>query len=476
MVTPTGMARFSPRRLGIRRSGMFLLAPLALLAAALVLGGNEAHAQNITPDNLIGDAVGDPTASRYSDIQEAINRYNNNDAMAARAYLESAKSKDDRLPPVNLMMAKLYLLSRQNAAGLAALEATARDAPGDPEPYLLLADQAIAQSQAVQASALYDKAIKLTEAYDANPRRKRKFVIRGHAGRSAVLQRWQDWQGAEADLRKWLEADPEDANAHNRLGFVLFMQGRERDGYDAFVKAKELNDDLPSPFVSAASMYQRMASVPDNADKSQEYLGKARQSFQAAYDKGKNDATTLIAYGEYLIRTGNFDTAQQVLAEARQSQPDSAEIQLLSGVLADMQGNADEAEQFYNRTLAISPGNRDANNQLALLLIGSEDSSKQGRAETVARLNQQLNQNNADINITLAWVLRQRGNLAEANQALQQGLRLGQLSADSQLVVAKLLAEQGKKDPARNILKAALKNEQGIFVNRAEAQALLESL
>lgn len=466
-----------PVRFSIVSQAVGRWSALALASVALAIASDNAMAQApITSEMLIGDAVTDPEAQRYSDIAEAIKRYNNNDALGAKQFLETAKRKDDRLPPVNLMMAKLYFLSNQSAAGLQSLEATARDDASDPEPYLLLADQAITQAQAVQASALYDKGIELTEKYDANPRRKRKFQIRGYAGRAAVLQRWQDWKGAEADLRKWIEADSEDANAQNRLGYVLFMQGREKEGYDAFTKSKALNKDLPSPYVSAASMYQRLANVPENSEKKSEYESKARQSFERAYGEDKNNETTLIAYAEWLIRTGNLEQAATVLAGARQAQPGSHEIMLLSGVLAQMTGKNDDAAKFYNQTLALAPGNRDASNQLALLLIGNASDEDKVRAEQIARINQQLNQNNADVNITLAWVLRQRNKGAEANQAFQNGLRLGTLSADSNLLVAKLLAEQNRKDMALTLLENALKEEQGIFVNRTEAEALIDSL
>lgn len=467
----------------LRNSGNLDIAPAAprLLAALLVAVGMSAfcspHATaQITAETLIGDSVSDPENSRYSDVSEAIKRYSNKDVLGAKQFLESAKRKEDRLPPVNLMMAKLYFLSRQTQAGLAALEATAREVPNDPEPYLLLADQAIASQQAIQASALYDKAIELIDKYDENERRKRKFIIRANAGRSAVLQRWQDWEGAEADLRTWIEADPEDANAYNRLGFVLFMQGREKEGYEAFQKADQLNSELPSPYVSAASMYQRLATEATDAAKKSEYESKARQSFERAFQTDKNDETTLIAYSEWLIRTGDMEKAASVLEAARAAQPNSHQIQLLSGVHAQMTGDSAAAEKYYNQTLALAPGNRDANNQLALLLIQSDDPNTRARAEAIARLNAQLNENNADVNITLAWVLRQMNKGAEANEAYQKGVRLGTLSADSTLLVAKLLVEQNRGDVARGLLESALEREQGIFVSRAEAEALLESL
>ncbi|WP_425397111.1 tetratricopeptide repeat protein [Aeoliella sp.] len=450
---------------------------LALLAAmAVMLTARSATAQDITAEAVIGDAVSDPDAQRYSDVKEAIRRYQNNDVPGAKQFLETAKRKDDRLPPADLMLAKLYFLSNRGVPGLRALEITARDVPDDPEPYLLLADQSARQEQIVQALALYDKAIKLTDQYEANPLRKRKFIIRGRAGRSTVLQRWRQWKAAEDDIRAWLAEDPEDANAHSRLGAVLFMQGKEKDGYDSFSKAKELNKDLPSPYVQAAKMYQQLAAVPENSDKANEYTGKAQKSFEAAYKEGPKDETTLIAYGEWLTRTGKLEQAATLLDAARKSQPKSPQISLLSGVVAEMTGNTDEAISQYNTTLALAPGNQNASNLLALLLIASDDDTDKARAESLARINQQLNQNSADANITLAWVMRQRGNSAAANQAFQNGLRLGNLSQDSSLIVAKLLAEQNRDDVAKNILQSALDNEQGIFVHRSEAEALKSQL
>ena len=62
--------------------------------------------------------------------------------------------KNPNLPPVDLLLAKMYLLSGDAASGLGSLEKTAADHPGDPEPYLILADQAVNAGQTIQAEAL----------------------------------------------------------------------------------------------------------------------------------------------------------------------------------------------------------------------------------------------------------------------------------------------------------------------------------
>lgn len=448
--------RFSQLGRGVAFAGAFVLA---------IVVSATTHAQGITPEVLIGDAVSNAKDPKYSEITEAIQRYTANDALGARQFLETAKRKDDKLPPVDMMMAKLYMVTGQSNAFLVSLEATIREHPTDPEPYLLLADHSMASNQAIQAAALYDKAIELLATYDHNLRRKQRFVERAYSGRAGVYQRWGFWDKAEADLRSWIEANPEDSNAYNRLGIVLFQLGKDRDGYQAFLKAKELNSDMPNPFIATASMYQRL-------DKNTE----AKEAFERAYKNDSTDRLTIIAYSEWLIRQGQLDQAAKILEEGMKSHPDVFEIALLRGVAAQMMEDSALAEAEYNRALAISPGNRDAMNQLALLLVNQEDSAARNRAEMLAKINAKLNEQNPDVFITLAWVLRQQNKMNDANQAYQKGIRLGRLSGDSTLLVAKLLQERGQSDVAKNILQNALEKEEGIFVNRAEAEAFLQTL
>ncbi len=445
-------------------SKSWLLGGLMALAVAVLVAAPQAHAQ-LTPEVLIGDSVADPSASKYSDVGEAIKRFEGKDVLGARTFLERAVSKDDKLPPVDVMLAKMHFVTGNVQAGLAALDAAVRDIRTDPEPYLLLADQARATGQSISALALYDKGIELTEAYDSNPKRKRRFKLRAYSGRSAVLQQWEDWTAAEADLQVLLKEDPEDANALSRLGVVYFMLDRATDGYNSFVKARELNKDLAPPYVAAATMYQRL-DKPD----------QARQAFERAYAENKTDKATLVAYGQWLLQTDQIEQAKTLMTAARKAIPNSFEILLLSGLAARMSGELDAAEQFYMQALAIQPTNRDVYNQLALLLFDQDDVEKKQRGAAFAQANANIHQDNADVLITLAWVLYKLGRANEFNEAYQRGLRAGALSPDAKFLVAKLMVDQKRTDVAKTLLANAGDNYAGIFVMKNEANALLQSL
>lgn len=444
---------------------------LGLAAGALLLGvsSERADAQNaggLTVDALVGDSISPSEIDRYSDVAEAIQRFVNRDQLSARTFLERAVEKDKRLPPVGVLMAKMQFLSGNGAAVRPALEqAVQEDSANDPEPFLLLAEEALAAGRTIEAEALFDKAAKLIEGYNANPKRKRQFVIRASRGRAVIADRRRNWEVAESALKDWLEQDPNDANALLRLGQVLFMLERPSEGYQAFVSAKRENDELPSPYVSAALMYVRRGETDS-----------ALKAFKKAYDEDATNETTVVAYARALVQDGDNGTAAGILERARKASPNSGSIWLLSGVVSRMSGDLAQAETSLLRALALAPSNRDILNQLAQTLVDSPDQEARSRALQFANINAQLNESNPDVNITLAWVLFQNGQGAQATNAVRRALQGGALSADGSFLLAKMLLERNDQANAKRLLESALENDQGIFIQREQAEVLLETL
>lgn len=442
-----------------------------LLTVIAVAAASSAYGQ-ITTQILIGDAVSE-VGTKYGDIDQAIQRFNNRDIPGAMLLLESAKRKDPSLPPTDVTMARLYFLTNQAAAGRASLEKAAMEVSSDPEPYLILADQALRQGRFIEAESLNDKGLELVEKFSENLKRKRNFQIAGHSGRAAVAERRKDWPAAEADLRELLKVDPDNANAHFRLGQTLFMQKKFAPGYEEFKLAREKdekdkNTTLPAPDVAAAAMYEQLGQ-PDQAQK----------FFDRALAANKNDPATLISYGQWLIQSGteaNIKKADTVLAEARKANPETLNLWVLSGIAARMAKQIKPAEDYFMEALRISPANADTLNQLALMLIEQPEPAKRQRAFEFAGISSRLNQESADAQVTLAWVLFQLGRTGDADQALRSALQLGNLGQDSKFLVAKMLAQQNPA-AAKQLLQQALETDtNAIFVNRAEAKTLLDSL
>lgn len=443
----------------------------ALLATATLFGmtliANLCFAQ-LTSQVLIGDSVSE-AGKKFPDIDEAIKRFGNRDYLGARQFLESAKRSDPTLPPADLILAKMYFLTGDVAAGRMSLEKTVMDNSGDPEAYLILADQAAqpAQNRTIEAEALYEKALQLTDSFKENAKRKRNFDIRAHSGRAFVSERRKNWQKAVEDLQAMLKTDPDNAAGHYRLGRALFMMKKYKEGYDEFVASKKLDKEkaIPNPYVSAASMYDAL-NMPN----------EAKQAFDLAIKEDGKNIGTLTSYAQWLIKTGKAEDAAKVLAEARKIDPNSLDVLTLSGVAARMSKQLKPAEDYFVAALAIAPSNGGVINQLALLLVDQPDDDKRRRALEFAGINARLNDKSADAQVTYAWVLFQLQRLAEAQEALRMGIRLGNLGQDSSYLVAKMISDQNV-DAAKRLLTDALESDNpGIFVNRREAQELLDSL
>jgi cytochrome c-type biogenesis protein CcmH/NrfG len=95
-------------------------------------------------------------------------------------------------------------------------------------------------------------------------------------------------------------------------------------------------------------------------------------------------------------------------------------------------------------------------------------------------MNVKMNENNADAQITLAWIYFKLGNSGNANNHFRNGLQLGNLNPDSSYLAAVMLSSQNQSEPterAKLLLSDALTSEApGIFLRRKEAQDLLKKL
>ena len=427
---------------------------------------NEARQRAVlTTEKLIGNAVS--LANRdYPEIDSAIRRFRNNDFQGAMEYLKQAKEKYPKLPPTNVTMAKMQLAARNSKAVRFLLERAVVEHPDDPEAFLLLADQAFMGGRITESQALFEMVDPLVQKFDENQRRKKNFVIRVIAGRSAVAERRQQWDQAYELLNKWIEVDPDSAAAHQRLGVTLFRLKKSRKSLDEFTKARELNPDVAHPFVILGQLFSQ------DDDKV-----KAKKAYERAYQEDKSNAKVAQAYVEWLIQEGELDQAQAVAATLREQSPDSVIALLLDGIVAQMQGNAERAEQSLTKILTLDPSNAMARNILALLLIESDNDADRERALRHAQMNAERFEKSVHANITLGWVLYKLERGSEAQAALQKGAQSGQLQTDSAYLVAKILSgQEGQKENATRTLEQVLKQKKGLFLFRRDAEKLLAEL
>lgn len=435
-------------------------------AAALLLlfAAGAAFAQ--TPNAaLIGDSVPLPEAPEFSKVADAIRRFGNRDFTGAQTLLEQARAADSRLPPASVMIAKLHLMSGNRAAFRTALEQCHGEAPGDPEPSLMLGREARTQNRLIEAEALLCRALELAEGYADCPKRQRLLRIRALQGRVAVHQSRRDWEPAEADLRAWIIDAPEDPVAHNLLGSVLVMQEKDREALDAFKQATRFDKSLPNPYVTAGSVLVRRGDI-----------ASAVESFRRAYRDDEQSEVNASQYANVLLISGAPAEARPVLERSRKEHPESFNLWLLSGVSASMEGDTASAVQAFEQSLRLRPANVDALLQMSRVLIEAEDATSRQRAQQYALVNVRLHENDPNAQVMLAWVLERVGDRRGSEAALSKGVKLGQLGPDSQLLVAKLFLAREQLSAAKRLLENATADKQNLFLARQEAEELLAKL
>ena len=412
---------------------------------------------------LIGSAVS-LSNQAYPEVESAIQRFGNQDAQGALDFLKKAKEKYPKLPPVYVMLAKLQVMAQNTQGAYNLLELQVAEDPADPEAYLLLADQAFAGNRTAEAEALFEKAEPIVKAFNGNEKRKRDMEIRVLAGKAAVHERRGQWDKALDLLKQWVATDPDNAMSHARLGVTQFRLDKAKEAYNEFTKARELNPEMPHPYASLGQLFTQT-----------EDMENARKSYERAYAEDGKDPNTVRSYAEWLLQQNELDKAQEISGELRKLTPDAPTAVLLDGVVALMKGQNDRAEEAFMKVLSLEPGNARANDLLALLLIESDDKADQERALRYADINTKQFQNNSQANITKAYVLYKLGRMAEAQEPLQLGAR-GQLQTDSAYLIAKIMANQGQKDKARQALEQVLGQKQGLFIFRKQAQELMDQL
>ena len=439
---------------------------LVMLAACVALGlGTTAEAQ-VTAKTLVGKAVSDD--SQYKEITSAIERFGNRDLDGCVAILERARNSNPKLPPPGVMMAMLWLSANQLAPARAALEETTVKFSGDPEPYLMLADLAFQERRVTDSSVLFDRATQLTTAFDENPKRKRDFEIRCHAGTAAVAEARSQWETAQKHLTAWLALDPDNAGAHFRLGNVLFRIGKETEALDEFKQARKLDANALQPELALARLFDET--------KKQDV---AKKWIESALKAAPDDPAVLLASAQWYLGQNDLKMAQAIADRVLTLDAKSLDGRIVRGVIARVARDYATAEKFFNEAHVQSPGNFAASNSLALVLIESPDKAAQQRAVEMAEANAARYREDSPQQInaitSLAWVYYKLGRREDAEKILDQIARNNALTSDGAFYVAKLLADRGEKDRARAILEEVLTNE-AVFATRPDASDLLTKL
>ncbi|MFM8635794.1 MAG: tetratricopeptide repeat protein [Planctomycetia bacterium] len=445
--------------------GGTMAAIVIVVIAATALPAGRAEAQ-VTAQTLIGKAVSDD--SHNQEVTGAINRFRDRDIDGCRAILERVRSNDPRLPPAGVMMAMLWLSVNQLGPARAEFEDCVVKHANDPEAYLMMGDLAFQDRRVTDADLLFKEATRLTAAYTENPKRKRDFEIRCSAGSAAVAEARKQWELAQKHLQAWIEFDPANASARQRMGIVLFQLGKPTEAVELFRTAKKLDPKAVQPELAMARLY-------DDARK----RDNAKQLIEVAVKAAPGDPSVLLAAAQWYLGQNDLSRARALADDALRIDAKSLEGQIVRGAIARVARDYATARRFFEAAHALSPGNFPASNSLALVLIEGDDRASRQRALELSEANAAMHRENSPQQVnaltTQAWVYYKLGRREDARRILAQVTENNALTTDGAYYVAKLLSDRGEKDRARQILEEVLAKEP-MFATRPDAVDLLAKL
>jgi predicted Zn-dependent protease len=433
---------------------------------ALLAGFSAQSRGDMTVESLTSNAV-TGMGAYYQDVYDAIRSFGEQDYPEALSRLEKAKKTVPRLAPAEVMMAQLYFDANQPAGAIAMLEKAIKRVPEDPEAYIMLAERAVSEGRFVEADLLFAKSGNIVEVFADNPKRKQNLQHRSSIGWASADESRGNLKEARAKLESLLKIEPQNGDAHERLGKVLFAMEDQKGAHAEFRAAADADKTKPSAEIAMALLMKDQVN--------------AEKWVKAAVAKGAQDLRTQIGAAQFFLKINQLDEARARAEEAVKLDPEGMESNLLRGLIARLLGEFKVAETHLSKAHLLFPSNTVVINGLALALLELPDDESHQRALRFAELNARQYSNNPEALATFAWVnfrLNHRIEAERAFAAMLSAARTGTVkyfNAEMGYYLANYAKERGQTADAIKMLKDSL-NSNEPFAYRKPAQALLAKL
>jgi cytochrome c-type biogenesis protein CcmH/NrfG len=156
----------------------------------------------------------------------------------------------------------------------------------------------------------------------------------------------QHMAAAEADLRTYLAARPNDASAHFGLGRVLAMDQRMDDARVEFERSIQLQP-------AQTESYYQIGQIELDA----QHDAKAEPLFRKTLERDPNHGGALTGMGVLAFRAKDYAKAEQYLAAAEKTAPDYGPAHYYRGLALARMGRKDEADAELHKATELGKAN-----------------------------------------------------------------------------------------------------------------------
>lgn len=295
------------------------------------------------------------------------------------------------------------------------------------------------------------------------------FEAEEHADRALEMYERGRWAEAEAELRKALSLNPNQAEWHFNLGLTLEAAGRESEAMGCYEQAVTLMPGQVDPMLAAGIIANRLGRYERAVSWLEQVIG-SEPGCEAAYAHlveahlrlGDHDdaetafymaqqaledssAQCLAMMAESLIQREEYARAEWCLREALRIDPTIPRLRARLGSVYGATGRPRRALQMFLRDLRGDPGNIDTLLDYGELLVGM------GRLPEAAekfRRVLELEPANVDAHFQLGEIAMISGRDEQAHLEYELVLKLDPMYPRIRQALAEALLRRGRADDA----------------------------
>jgi len=351
----------------------------------------------------------------------------------ALALLEEQPAREQEIPSILLQARLLQILERSKEA-LPLLEESLRQHPEDKRLRLTYARLLVEQDRLDEAMGEFATLVQQHPGDDDL-----RFSM------ALVCLEAQAWREAIVYLEELIERGSHLDAANFNLGRAYRELGQQEKALAAFAKVGPGNEYLPAKLMQAELLF----SLGRNQDASQ-LLASAREE-QPDYA-----IQLYLIEIEALSNQGQTEAAWQRAEQALEQFPEDLNLLYTRAMIAEKRGDLAQLEQDLRFIIEREPDNAMAINALGYTL--ADRTTRYDEALALIQQAYQINPDDAAILDSLGWVNYRMGNLEEAETQLRKAY---QRFADHEIAahLGEVLWTAGEQREARRIWGEALKQQ-----------------
>jgi tetratricopeptide (TPR) repeat protein len=424
-----------------------------MYASILLQTGQRADAAKSLEElkTLVAKNPGDPVL--HLDLARAYFSLNEKDKAlteALEAVHSEQKSSSPRigvLVPSQTVAARIYEDRGQHAKAMELADFVLSAQPGNPDAVLIRDRALIGTGQAEKAQPELENLVKqFPKLNDA------------HLQLASLYLGQKAYDKAQTEFEVLNSATPPDIRGFVGLQTVKLATGK---GEDAVKVMQELVLKNPTVLPYRYELANFQAALAGqywntNSARSKDLLQNAADNYKEILKTTANSAEVWLRLGVMQRQMGQYDAALASFEQAGNADPKSTQAFLNQALICDALDKKKEANDSYNKVLAIDPDNALALNNLAYMQADAGTNLDQ--AMTYAERAKKRAPENPDVSDTLGYVYYRKNLNGEAVRIFRQLSQDHPQHALYRLHLAMALLQQGDKQAARDEAAKALQS------------------